>query len=530
MTALVNFWQRAGTGRRGLILFVAGLAGAFAQAPFYMLPLMLLPFALLNLALHDAITNGARARTGLYLAFMASSGLHVAGLYWITISLTTDLAQFWWLIPFSLLGVPALLSFFVAPAGWLFVRLKPHWSAGLFLFPALWMAGEWARSTLFSGFPWNLPGQIWTVSAITMQPAAWGGIWLLSILTVFIAFGSGYLLNRQTRRVSSLLLAIALLLPFGAGGIRFVQHSEAAADLNPLVNLRIVQPNQPRRLGWTREQKTEAVDRLIRLSQTPSERPVTHLIWPEAAVPYSLNRLPDYTADLARVAMPGATLITGADRLVENTAQRHGFDYWNSLYFIGPDGAIQGTYDKFHLVPFGEYMPLQEYIPFKRLTAGIIDISTGTGPQSVKLPGLPAFSPLICYETIFTGAVMPDGPKPDWLLSVTNDAWFGLSSGPYQHLAIARLRAVEEGRPMVRASNPGVSAVIDSLGRVQHSLGLNRQGVLDAQLPAHFFETTLYQRIQYLSVWPWIGLLSLVSFALLWRNRNSFSRQRHTKV
>jgi apolipoprotein N-acyltransferase len=170
-------------------------------------------------------------------------------------------------------------------------------------------------------------------------------------------------------------------------------------------------------------------------------------------------------------------------------------DIWNALHAMDGSGEIVATYDKVHLVPFGEYTPLRALLGLAKLTAGSRDFSAGPGLKTVTLPGVPTFSPLICYEIIFPGAVKPasgEGPAPRWLLNLTNDAWFGESSGPYQHFAAARIRAVEEGLPVVRAANNGISAVIDSYGRVIDRINLNDRGIVDVNLPEAAKELTLY--------------------------------------
>jgi apolipoprotein N-acyltransferase len=217
---------------------------------------------------------------------------------------------------------------------------------------------------------------------------------------------------------------------------------------------------------------------------------VTHVVWPETATPYPFDR---YQQALADATPRNGLLVSGAVR-----AQLHeGLppDVWNSLVAVGPDGTIVGTYDKFHLVPFGEYVPLHDVLPFiSKFTPGILDFTAGPGPRTLRLPGLPPVGPLICYEIIFPGQVVDAEDRPAWILNLTNDGWYGISSGPYQHFVSARLRAVEEGVPVVRAANTGISGVIDAYGRVLSQTALGETEVLDADLPRPLADLTPYAR------------------------------------
>jgi apolipoprotein N-acyltransferase len=229
----------------------------------------------------------------------------------------------------------------------------------------------------------------------------------------------------------------------------------------------------------------------IELSRRPGFDSRTHVIWPETAVPYFLSRQPDLRGVLARAAPAGGALLTGAPRMSE---QGGGRVFHNSLVALGPDGRTLGSYDKVHLVPFGEYVPLRQYLPLPKLTQGASDFTPGDGHDALEIESLPPFSVLICYEAIFPDEVVKPGTRPAWLLNVTNDAWFGVSSGPHQHLASARLRAIEQGMPLVRAANTGISAIVDPWGRTLKRLDLQRVGILDGPLPQAIQGRTPYAR------------------------------------
>jgi apolipoprotein N-acyltransferase len=256
----------------------------------------------------------------------------------------------------------------------------------------------------------------------------------------------------------------------------------AAPGMVPDVRLRIVQPSIPQTLKWDPDAAQGNFRRHLALSAMPSTPPVTAVIWPEAAVPYILNRDPVARDWISSVVPPGGLLITGGPR-AEPQPPAPFTQIWNSLYAIDGKGGIVATYDKAHLVPFGEYVPLRGILPIAKITPGMMDFSAGPGPRTLDLPHLPPVSTMICYEGIFPHQVVDEAHRPDWMLNVTNDAWYGFSSGPFQHFAITRTRAVEEGLPLVRAANNGISAVIDPYGRIVSRLGLDDVGVVDAPLP-----------------------------------------------
>ena len=227
------------------------------------------------------------------------------------------------------------------------------------------------------------------------------------------------------------------------------------------------------------------------------------MLWPEAAATFLIERDAARRAAIAAVAPKGGYVVTGALRA--NPAPAPPAQIWNSIEAVDHDGAIRAGYDKAHLVPFGEYVPLRDVLPLKKITPGTIDLSAGPGPRTIALPGLPGFAPLVCYEAIFPGAVADPAARPSWILNVTNDAWYGRTSGPFQHFAIARTRAIEEGLPLVRVANNGVSGVVDPVGRIVARTGLDAIGYADIALPAAG-PRTLYGRAG-----DWMFLLLLIA-------------------
>jgi apolipoprotein N-acyltransferase len=312
-----------------------------------------------------------------------------------------------------------------------------------------------------------------------------------------------------------------------AGAVRLANAPEAFV---PGISLRLVQGNIPQDEKWDDAARMKILHRYLDLSAAPStiipppapdgKPPVTVTIWPESAMPFLLDAEPALRHELAGVIAPGGYLFTGAIRanLDDRGPDGRLRQFWNSLQVLDDQGRIVATYDKAHLVPFGEYMPFSQWLPLRGFAASSIDFSTGPGAVSLHLPGIPAVSPLICYEAIFPGDVTSHGDRPRWIVNITNDGWYGRSAGPYQHFAAAAVRAVEEGMPLARAANTGISGVVDSYGRVVASLRLGIPGMLDSPLPNALSEPTLYERLGDSLYFLMLAGLSVGGFLLRRRN------------
>ncbi len=473
-------WRRAG------LTFAAGVLSAAALPPVHALPALLLAFPVLVWLLDYAPTKKRAFLDGWWFGF----GHFVAGLYWIGFSLLVDAERFAWLLPFAVLCIPAVLALYTGCVAAL-ARWAPAGNSRVLALAAAWTLAEWVRGQLFTGFSWNAIGIVWTASDATIQFAAVGGMYALSMLTIIIAaspatLGGGVGWRAWILPVGALLALFALWL---GGTVRLSAAMSRSVDG---VLLRVVQPNIPQRIKWRPALRDQHFATYLRLSSAPSDRPVSHIVWPETAVPFDVSSDHARRRIMASAVPKGGLLLTGALRATSRGERP--FRIWNSFYAINNAAEIVATYDKFHLVPFGEYVPFRRWLGISKLTAGRTDFSAGPGPQTIRLPGLPPVGPLICYEVIFPDRVIASESRPQWLLNVTNDAWFGNSSGPYQHFAMARLRAVEQGLPLVRAANTGISGVIDAYGRIRARLGLERQGVIDVALPRPAPGRTLYSR------------------------------------
>ena len=460
--------------RPALWALLLGAASALALPPLYLLPALLLTIPAF-LRLMDRAEGWKRAAWwGACFGF----GHHLAGVYWVTHSLFTDLARWWWLVPVAAPGLALPLALFAIPPALAAWWLRPGWPRVLG-FAGAWVLSELLRGEAFSGFPWNLIGTAWAFHELPMQAASLFGTHGLSLLTVLLGGIAGL---RGWRPAALGTGLVAALLGFGAW--RLAQPEPAA----PGVGLVVVQGNVAQDLKWDEAQRRPIFERYLALTteaaaRAAAERPgrPVVVVWPETASPFLLAQDPEAMRLAAASLPPGATLLAGTVRADFDSAGRP-LRLFNSMVALGADGRLAAVYDKAHLVPFGEYMPLGGVLPIRLVTGGM-DFSAGPGPVTLALPGLPAPSPLICYEVIFPGRVTA-AERPGWLVNITNDAWFGHSAGPHQHFAAARLRAVEEGLPLVRAAQTGISAVVDARGRVQAGLGLGETGVLVATLPA----------------------------------------------
>lgn len=503
---------RALTGwRRALAALALGGLSALAFPPFHLVPVLLISFPGLVWLL-EGIDAGPRSfRRALVTGFWFGFGQFFIGLHWIVEPMLVDPERTAWMIPFAWPGLAAVLGLFFAAVcaaqslGKFGTAIMPR----ILALAGLWTLFEMLRGSLFTGFPWNLIGYVWAGNELglpVLQASSVLGVFGLGTLTILMAAVPAVLGATDitsTRRVF-LAVGVALVLPgllWVVGTMRIASSDEAVvAD----VRLRIVQANIPQRDKWRSELRAQHLQRHVVMSRAPAETAPTHVIWPETAVPFLLANDTLARTQVARAVPPGGALVTGSVRRAFHDGQSQSF---NSLLVIDGTADVLSVYDKTHLVPFGEYVPFRDILPVEKVVPGQGDFTPGPGPRVIAVDGLPSFSPLICYEAIFPGKAVPGTERPGWLLNLTNDAWFGNFAGPQQHFAISTTRAVEEGLPLVRAANTGISAVVDPYGRVRAQLGSNVGGVIDADLPEALSPTVYAQ---------WGGLIPLnISFALV---------------
>lgn len=443
-----------------------GALSAGALPPLHVIPVLLLSVPGL-LVLIGAQT---RRRGAFAIGFWFGFGHHLFGLYWITEAILVEAARFWWFVPLAVPSLSAALALFIAAA------CAVAWFARPGLPRALTLAGAWVladivRQYLGTGFPWNPWGSVWAIPGVAgdtmLQPAAWIGTPGLTFATVLMA-------SLPTVGVRAAIAGCVVLAVWaGFGTWRLAEP----APPPPGLDIVLLQGNVPQGEKWNRAIAMTTFEKYLRMTREGVGRTAgrkTVVVWPETASPFLLDADPAARAAIME-ASGGQPVLAGSVRFGEDRRPR------NSLMAItgtDPSGAI---YDKWHLVPFGEYQPSWAPIPVQVVPGG--GFAFGTGPRTFRIDNIPAYGPLICYEAIFPGQIADEKDRPAWLVNVTNDAWFGNSSGPRQHLAAARMRAVEEGLPLMRAANTGISAGFDAYGRELGRLAMNEAGILSLQLP-----------------------------------------------
>lgn len=472
-----------------LSVFILGAMASLSFPPVGFFPILFFTFPLFLMFLEQM----PKSKSAFWLGWWFGWGHFIAGMYWIVFALGVDIKSFAWLVPFTLFGLPGYLALYPAVVCLLTSFLPFSGFKRILIFALLWSLFEWVRGWLFTGFPWNLLGYSWSQSLSMLQSTALFGVLGLGFFTILWSLLPRIFFDKKAFRKDKVFsfLGLSLMILFWVGGN--IRLHDAPKDHVENIYLRLVQPNIAQKEKWNHKNVLPIFQKMITLSSKPSDKPITHVIWPEAAISFFLESDEEARLAIASVAPKNGAVLLGAPR---RTYAPQPLQLWNSFFIVSHSGAIMSSYDKSHLVPFGEFVPLRSIVPsfIKKVTAGMVDFSAGEGLRSIDLEGpLPAFSPLICYEGIFPSEVVSKRDKrPEWLLNITNDAWYGPTSGPYQHFEIIRVRAIEEGLPVVRVANTGISGVIDAYGRTEAELGLEKMGVIDADLPKSLNYLTLY--------------------------------------
>jgi apolipoprotein N-acyltransferase len=498
MTGAATFFAGLRGAGRAVAAIMLGALSVLAFAPVHAWPVLFLTFGALVWLLDGCHGTHARLadrlRAAAIVGFCFGFGYFLAGLYWVAEAFLVEPWRHGWLLPFVMTALPGGMALFFAAAAALAMLLWVPGPARAFALAIAFFLAEFARGHVLTGFPWNLLGYSLLGSLPLMQLASLFGVYALSLLavllfaapaTIFAPSQSGLAKGRGTFALAALLLVL-LVAGYGWGERRL----QAAGLDNTNIRLRVVQANIDQAEKWRPENSNEIFTDYLELTQSGGGLDgIAIVVWPETAVPFLLADDPEALAAVANVLPAGTTLLVGSWRLVdERDAERRFIRYraYNSVLVVDSEGRITGSYDKIHLVPLGEYLPFQDFLEslgVMQLTNVRGGFNVGRQPRLLTVPGAPPLTPLICYEIIFPQEITEAGTHPGWLLNLTNDAWFGSSAGPYQHFHQAQVRAVEQGLPVVRAANTGISAVIDPFGRVRAEIGLGDKGIIDADLP-----------------------------------------------
>lgn len=502
----MRLWVLAVRGwSRPAVAFAAGGLSVLTFAPFFLWPVLFFTLPVFVWMIDAARSPRAASIAGWWFGF----GYFVFGLFWIGEAFLVEADKFAWLLPFAVTILPAGLALFWGLAAWVSRYLWSPGFARVLIFAIALSCAEWLRGHVLTGLPWNILGYALTSPLELMQSAGVFGIYGLTLLAVPVFAGPLVFLGGQEKIETAsvffqgiAIAAIPLLAMWAFGAWQLSQPQTFAAG----IKIRIVQPSVPQNQKWLPEFQRRIFDDHILLSQTNAQgvrdalEGTRYLIWPEAAMPFMPLETPPALTAIAGLLPPGVTLITGALRRAMSPAAANAtadaqsdnardVEAFNSILVFDDAGHAVATYDKIHLVPFGEYLPFEpllKAIGLGALNFGRGAFTPGSEPRNLlPISGLPPVLGLICYEALFPGeaARSQAGPRAGLIVNVTNDGWFGNSTGPRQHFHQTRVRAVEQALPVLRAANNGISGIIDSQGRVLASLGMDERGVIDGQLP-----------------------------------------------
>lgn len=519
---LAQGWRRLG------LLVLAGLVAGLSVAPLHVLPALFLALPVWVWAL-----DGAEAQRGwrrvfgpaFRIGFAFGTGYFSVAFHWLGTAFFADGGPILWVMPFAILALAMLIALFWGLASSLAFALWSHGPWRIVTLAAALALAEWARGHMFSGFPFDLLGYALAVTDEMAQLAAVIGVYGMTLLVALLAMTPALIWPGDGRgwpvRLAPFALALAVLgAQFGFGAFRLqATPVETRTDLR----MRLVQPMITEHTNWEKARPAEIIDRLISLSQmqtTPNDpglAAVTHVVWPESALPFFLSSYPEAYARIGRMLPETALLLTGAAREDYRAAEdmpAAELPAYNAILALNSQGEVVASYDKSHLVPFGEYLPFPDLfaaLGLRQFVPGANGWEAGDGRRLMALPGGPKLLALICYEIIFSGDLGPGEKEADMLFTITNDSWFDGSIGPAQHAAHARLRAVEEGMPLVRAANSGLTFATDPLGRVTASLAPGEIGVLDV-VPSRRLAETPFTRMGYWPFWIASGLALAIGF------------------
>jgi apolipoprotein N-acyltransferase len=500
-----SIWQARLLGFGLGILYIGG------HAPFFFWPLSLLAITGFVWLLDGASKTSRPVRNGALVSWYFGLGQFLAGMYWIAFAFIERGPEFIWLIPFALFFLAGGLALFWLLAGAVAMKLWSRSASRILVFVCCFFAAEWLRGHVFTGLPWNHPGLIWIAGGSISQIVSLVGAWGLALFTLFMLAAPAALTwsgDGLVARTIPSIIALTLFSVLFVTGLVRLETTEITYVEG--VKLRVIQA------------QIDQSDHYLDLSSKDGLENITHIIWPEGALPLLLLESPDVLEQMGRRFFDGPILISGITRREVTEDQKILFR--NSLVALSFSRGIpvlEMVYDKYHLTPFGEYLPFGKLFAssgIKALTPLGGGFTAGPGPVTTMIPGAPAVSPQICYESIFAGLTPGGKDRPKWIVNVTNDSWFGPTTGPKQHIQQVKYRAIEEGLPIARSASSGISGVIDPLGRLITKTSANTNASIDSKLP-EAFEATLFSKFNNISLVLWFLLVLAVAGLQIRRSR-----------
>lgn len=503
------------------LLFIAGFTSAYGFAPYYMYLLFLVSFpVLMYFTLHSK-----SYKDSFFIGWFFGFGYFLNGLYWISYSLLVDSDAFGWIVPFAITIIPSLLSLYI---GILCITLryifpesaKKHNILFSITFISLWVLFEILRTYLFTGFPWMAIGYALSDFNAMMQSASIGGVFLVSVVVLcgtsipFIILSTlSSNSNKLSRKLNLKPMVVCLVFLFIVAANYMYGYDRLKNAENEFYDqkIKLVQPNIKQTLKWDPKEQYQNLVKIMRMSTEGGLAKDDIVLWPESATSmYSMENV--FNREwIAKIIPEFGYLMTGGIR------QSNGLLY-NSVFIIDRQAQIVSHYDKIHLVPFGEYIPLRDFIPFdvKKISHGLADFSQGTSMHTIKInKKSPAFRILICYESFFGKEIAHNDSesqenRADILVNFTNDAWYRDSPGIYQHFDLTRVRAIENGKSMIRIANTGISAVTSPYGEIMAIIHLNIPGNIYQKLIKPIENSTLY------AIYKDYILIILLLFIVIW--------------
>ena len=492
------------------LAFFAGGMAAFIFPPFVS---NIVGFAALIFFLTMLFTAECRKKKLFGLAYAFGFSFYAVSFAWICNALLIDEQKFMTYVPIVFLAVGGFFALF-----WALPAMALAWGRNIYakvlFFCASFVVFEWIRSFIFTGFPWNLLGTALSFDARLIQGAAVFGTYGLSLLLLLMLSGAAMFVVGIFKRCFDVKALVFILLPgLILGGFALSYQPLKKGDFI----VRLVQPSIPQTFKWNRQMAEDNLHQYINLSKSQPLDNVRLVVWGETASPFYLDRDEQHLQEVTAAVPENGFLITGLLRAgMENGV----FIPFNSMFVIDKKGNIRDYYDKSHLVPFGEYLPLRDYLPsFMEPVANVVgDLGRGEKFKNLQVAGLPLMGGAVCYEVIFPKGVINPLHKPEILVVVANDGWYGISAGPYQHLVAAQMRAVEEGVTVIRSANTGISAVVSPYGDIYGKIALNEVGISDVELPKQLSRATLYNRF---GNWLLLGMILLcVGLGFLFSRRS----------